>query len=1176
MNIKCRKIFASSALISLVLTTALSSTLVKAAPGNVTRIGEADRYATAAKVATTNWTTSDNVILVTGEGYADAVSASALAKKLNAPILLTTPKALNKDTENALSTLKVKNVYIIGGQASVSQQIRDRLKESYTLIELGGSNRYETNSAVAKKLVELGVDPSNVMMVGGEGFSDALSVAPIAAAKGQILLLGVNDINYMKSVFGFINNNKSKVTVVGTKNVINDNILNSFNGTRIDGGQDRFDTNLKILSAFKDIIKVDKLYVASAGVNVNDDGYADALVASALAGKTASPLVLMDKENSLGTINAINYIGKNANSTTDFNVIGGTGVVSKNVEEAINNSVKENINVQPAVQSIESVNLNQFKVYFNTDIDKDSAEDITNYKINGNVLTGKDAYGKAIDENGGIAKVVDNRCVLITLAKARKQYESDIISVKKSILTLDKNNTIDALDKTIIFSDISVPILKSVNIQGNNKITIEFSEAVNMKSIESLQNKIKIDGQSLSNYGVSNNEALTKIKDFIAIDNNIWANKVELYFDSPIASGNHLLKISSGEENGILSDAAGFTFKEQSLSFKVGVNNTKPMVNSIEETINGEVIINFDREMDEKTALDVRNYELNNINLRDIQGVSIDRDDNDTSIKIKGLTGIKAGANVFFISSNVKDAYGNQINDDTRINFNHTKDEVKPKVASINVIDSETIRIKFTKNVKFSYASNKSNYKFLNDKGININDHILGIYSTSGSNDKSNTNTYDIKIIKNNPENSDEDWRLTGARYYLTIKNIIDTATPSNVMEEYTTNFLGIDTIAPKAVGIYYKQNSVLGKDQVVVCFSEPMDAVDIKNINNYQFINGQGENKSLPIGTNIIAGGDNKSAIIEFPSNYHVKVTNIGENIVNTGIANDILKITVSNVKDQSGNLLNGVAYTNNITLNSIEAKVVPNTIKVYYDGDDLKADIRFSKAIDNLNVNDFTLGKVAPTGGKVEGDKVILVFKQGDLATDTEKLEIPTIRFANGKVNNNESTTKIDLLKAQGQNAYLSIKSGAKTTDETGTFIASLEDAASTSQNSIYDYSVPPRTTSDYWTAMKDETGGRIYITFDTVINGNSAAKTDDFTFMSSDGTELKADLSVIRGNTIIYTFNNSNKNILAFSSKVNIRASSSMVTNIITERDGNGNYANYLPSSDDLRNRVIKIEQ
>ncbi len=60
-------------------------------------------------------------------------------------------------------------------------------------------------------------------------------------------------------------------------------------------------------------------------------------------------------------------------------------------------------------------------------------------------------------------------------------------------------------------------------------------------------------------------------------------------------------------------------------------------------------------------------------------------------------------------------------------------------------------------------------------------------------------------------------------------------------------------------------------KDKVVIYFSEPMDSATLTNKDNYQFINGKGDRKSLPSDTNITISGDNKSAILEFPSSYHV-----------------------------------------------------------------------------------------------------------------------------------------------------------------------------------------------------------------------------------------------------------------------------------------------------------------
>ncbi|AWI03138.1 cell wall-binding repeat-containing protein [Clostridium drakei] len=1170
MNKKSTKTILGTVFMSLILTTALAYK-VEAAAGKVTRIGEIDRYATAAKVATSNWTTSDNVILVTGEGYADAVSGSALAKKLNAPILLTSSASISTYTQNALSTLKVKNIYIIGGNASVSSSIRSLLKSNYNLIELGGANRYETNAKVAQKLVDLGVDSSNVMLVGGEGFSDALSVAPIAAAKGQILLLGVNSIDYMKPVIDFVSRNNSKVMVVGTKNVINDSIYGALNAvSRIDGGMDRFDTNMKVLAAFKDTIKMDKMYIS----NASGYGYADALVASAVAGKSGSPLVLVDTESSNGTANAIEYIKNNANTKTDLNVVGGLGVVSKNTENVINSAVtnSNNENGEAAVQSIEAVNLSQFKVHFNTAVYSNSAEDVRNYKLNGVSLTQVDAGGNALDGNGAVAKTIDDNTVLITLSTPRKQYESVVISVKKSILTVDKTQTIAAFEKNIILSDTEVPKLKSIKVEGNNLLTLEFSEVVNINDILSLQRKIKIDEQNIVSFGIDSDLSLTKVKNGIIVNGNTWANSVQFYFNVPIAAGSHILKISDGETDKILNDAAGFTLSESSLQFKVDTNNISPSIVSVVKAASGEIHITFDRSMDKKTAFDSKNYELNGINLKYMSGVSFDTDNDDSTVKIKGVNNIQPGANTLYISNNVKDAYGNKIQDDTRVNFNDIKDEVKPTVVNVTAIDGETIRVRFSKDVNYFYATNKSNYKLQDYEGINVTNHIDTIYSVGGGDETSNTNIFDIKLKKVNPSDSSDSWRLTGSNYTLTIKNIIDTATRPNTMDDYSTIFTCVDDTAPKVTGVYYKQNSFSGKDQIVVYFNEEMDVNTVMNKNNYKFGNGEGDTEPLPGDANIVYGGDGKSVIIEFPTRYHVKIADAQGNIANTGISNDVLRLVVSNVKDKSFNVLDGVAYTSVISVNSKGTKVKANTLKVYYEGQDLKASVQFDRAIDNLNPKDFTLGKVVPTSASADGNKVILTFNEWDLADTDEKNAVPQIVFANGKVNNDSNTTKIELIKSQGQKAYLGIKSYAKTTDETGASIDILSDEVANSQNTIYDYRINPKTTSEYWTASKDANGGKVYVTFDTILNANSGVKADDFVFIGTNGTELKPDLLSINKNTIIFTFNSDNDNIQAFNGKVSIKVKSTV--SVTTDRDLDGKYVNYIPSNDDLKERSVSV--
>ncbi|MCI2201593.1 cell wall-binding repeat-containing protein, partial [Clostridium sp.] len=62
-------------------------------------------------------------------------------------------------------------------------------------------------------------------------------------------------------------------------------------------------------------------------------------VASVLAGKYNSPLLLVDREGLKSTNNAVEYIKNNADKTTDLQIVGGTGAVPKSIENTINNEV---------------------------------------------------------------------------------------------------------------------------------------------------------------------------------------------------------------------------------------------------------------------------------------------------------------------------------------------------------------------------------------------------------------------------------------------------------------------------------------------------------------------------------------------------------------------------------------------------------------------------------------------------------------------------------------------------------------------------------------------------------------------------------------------------------------------------------------------------------------------
>ena len=84
------------------------------------RVSGKDRYETALEIAKLSFDKNNNAILASGQVFADSLSAVSLTKKHNAPIILTQSNSL---TENAKKYLNGKNVFIVGGEKTVVNDI---------------------------------------------------------------------------------------------------------------------------------------------------------------------------------------------------------------------------------------------------------------------------------------------------------------------------------------------------------------------------------------------------------------------------------------------------------------------------------------------------------------------------------------------------------------------------------------------------------------------------------------------------------------------------------------------------------------------------------------------------------------------------------------------------------------------------------------------------------------------------------------------------------------------------------------------------------------------------------------------------------------------------------------------------------------------------------------------
>lgn len=274
---------------------------------NVKRIDGVNRYHTAMNIAESAFTKSNRAVLVSGNNFADALTAGNLAD--HAPIFLAEKDAISQGTVNTMYALGVKEVVIIGGEKSVPKSVEERLKkENLKVIRIAGRNRYETSTKLAKQLKAKNKD--NVVLANGEKFADALSAEPYAVQKKQTLVLTDG-----KTLPKDVKAQDVKAIIGGEKSV---NIKGLDKVQRI-SGKNRYETSLEVL---KHMNKTQSVVIA--------DGrdYPDALAAAPYAVKKNTGILLSDDT-------AIDKIKEYVDSQniSDITLIGGEKSITKYQEQ---------------------------------------------------------------------------------------------------------------------------------------------------------------------------------------------------------------------------------------------------------------------------------------------------------------------------------------------------------------------------------------------------------------------------------------------------------------------------------------------------------------------------------------------------------------------------------------------------------------------------------------------------------------------------------------------------------------------------------------------------------------------------------------------------------------------------------------------------------------------------
>jgi putative cell wall-binding protein len=290
-----------------------------------------DRYETSAAIAEFGWSSANTVFIGRGDNPVDALTGSVLAKKYNAPLLLSNPNQLAESVKKTLANLNPSAIYILGGKSAISDAVEAELKAiAANVHRISGSTRYDTAAAVAK---QAGHSGSIFITSDSSDSPDALSIASYAAAE-KMPILYTKTSAVPKAVTDFIRGSGvRKVTIVGGKTAVSASVQTQLEALVGPGnvdrvyGKNRYETSVNIVKKYN--LDNRKVFFARG------TEFIDALPGSVLAANNRAPIILVEKDTV--PVPVASYIYDHMTFIPHIHYLGGKGAISEQTRSSLQN-----------------------------------------------------------------------------------------------------------------------------------------------------------------------------------------------------------------------------------------------------------------------------------------------------------------------------------------------------------------------------------------------------------------------------------------------------------------------------------------------------------------------------------------------------------------------------------------------------------------------------------------------------------------------------------------------------------------------------------------------------------------------------------------------------------------------------------------------------------------------
>lgn len=587
------------------------------------------------------------------------------------------------------------------------------------------------------------------------------------------------------------------------------------------------------------------------------------------------------------------------------------------------------------VEKVSASNLKQIVVEFDGEVDKASAEDVSNYTTTVGAL--KSAELSA-----------DSKSVVLTLGQKSDLSEISMTNQKNYKLSVTNvkagSKVISVTDFAFTPLDNTLPTVTAVKSLGNKAVKVEFSEPVKTATAANFQ----IDGKVY--YGAvtaSTNEVV-----------------LQPYDSSVLSIGDHKLTIS------LVEDYAGLKSLSSTSDFTVVEDKEAPTATEITATLEAATVT-FSEDIDPSTVAKTDAYWLSG-----------------TTKKYAGdVTKLAGNKYVFDFSNNPLPAYETTLYIDSVSDYSgnantvkeykiHANvDQVRPEVSIVSfdaAVSASQINVKFSKPVD---AADKKFFTLTDKDG-----KVVAIKSVTAAD--STKKVFTINLYSSLP---------TGANT-LKIAGIRDITTLQNTMLDYSTTVSAGDTTRPVAADISLSASSA--NKTILVTYPEVMDAASISNPANY-LIRFNGALRQLPSDATITVVQGGKGVLIQFPDEIGTVPVVIASPTVSSAT---LTKLQIVGVKDAAGNLLDTYS-TGELAVAEANAKATAYDSSkygtdqaVFVDNKTIK--VKFDQVIGTVKPGDFVLTKngnaVTIASATANASNVVTLTTTDSIGTDAGALAL------------------------------------------------------------------------------------------------------------------------------------------------------------------------------------------